>query len=131
MNNILFKILMLKGDAGEPTDEQTQSAVDEYMQQHPEAAIDETIINSAVDDWLDDHPEATTTVLDASLTELKFTDALKLKSIKDYVTPEMFGAVGDGETDDTTAVQNAINHCQTNNSYVFLKNYYIFTNEII
>lgn len=86
---------MLKGDAGEPTDEQTQSAVGEYMQQHPEAAIDETIINSAVDDWLDDHPEATTTVQDGSLTEAKFSSALKLKAIKDYVTPEMFNSISD------------------------------------
>lgn len=104
MKDILFKVLMLKGDAGEPTDEQTQSAVDEYMQAHPEAAIDETIINSAVDDWLDAHPEATTSVLDGSLTAAKFTNDLKLKTIKDYVTPEMFGAVGDGTTDDTTAI---------------------------
>lgn len=126
MNNILFKILMLKGDAGEPTDEQTQSAVDDYMQAHPEAAIDETIINSAVGDWLADHPEATTTVQDGSLTEAKFSNALKLKSIKDYVTPEMFGAAGDGETDDTTAIQNAINSGEA----VFMFNTY-FTSQPI
>lgn len=108
MNNILFKILMLKGDAGEPTDEQTQSAVDDYMQAHPEAAIDETIINSAVGDWLDDHPEATTTVQDGSLTEAKLSQALKLKTIKDYVTPEMFGAKGDGITNDYNAIVSAI-----------------------
>lgn len=86
MNNILFKILMLKGDAGEPTDEQTQSAVDDYMQAHPEAAIDETIINSAVGDWLDDHPEATTTVLDGSLNDVKFTETERKKKMAFYNT---------------------------------------------
>lgn len=62
----------------------------------------------AVSDWLDAHPEATTTVQDGSLTEAKFSNALKLK-IKGYVTPQMFGAVGDGTTDDTTAFTNFVN----------------------
>ena len=72
----------------------------------------------AVDNWLNEHPEATTTVQDGavtaaklavgSVTEAKFSDALKLKTIKDYVTPEMFGAVGDGMTDDTSAFNSAI-----------------------
>ena len=30
--------------------------------------------------------------------------------IDDYVTPEMFGAKGDGSTNDTTAIQNAVNN---------------------
>lgn len=108
MKDILFKVLMLKGDAGNPTDEQTLAGVTEYMQAHPEAAIDETIINSAVDDWLDNHPEATTTVQDGSLTDAKFSNVLKLQTIKDYVTPEMYGAVGDGVTDDSNAIVSAI-----------------------
>ena len=61
-------------DEGLPTDEQTATAV------------------SA---WLDEHPEATTTVQDGSLTEVKLTDSLQKKTIKDYVTPQMFGAVAD------------------------------------
>ena len=32
-----------------------------------------------------------------------------------FVTPEMFGAVGDGSTDDSTAIQNCINDAITNN----------------
>lgn len=73
-------------EVGQPTDEQT---------------------SNAVKSWLNEHPEATTTVQDKSLTETKFTDQLKTKTIKDYVTPEMFGAKGDWFTDDTQAVQSA------------------------
>lgn len=43
------------------------------------------------------------------ITEAKLSDELKLKTIKDYVTPEMFGAQGDGVTDDTQAFQEAVN----------------------
>lgn len=41
--------------------------------------------------------------------------------LTDYVTPEQFGAVGDGVTDDTDAVQNALN----NGLYVYCKNTYL------
>lgn len=64
-------------------------------------------IEDAVGDWLNDHPEATTTVQDGAITEAKLADALKLKVITDYVTPEMYGAKGDGITDDSTPI-NAI-----------------------
>lgn len=64
--------------------------------------------------WLDAHPEATTTVQDSSLTEAKFSDTLKFKTVKDYVTPQMFGAKGDGVTDDSRAVQDALFYCSEN-----------------
>lgn len=82
--------------------EETKKKIDEVMDVFA-AGIDE-----AVDNWLDQHPEATTTVEDGSITELKFTESLKLKTVKDYVTPQMYGAVGDGVTDDTQAFKNML-----------------------
>lgn len=74
-------------EVGQPTDAQTESAVN---------------------NWLNEHPEVTTTVQDGAITEPKI-HADFLPYIKNsYVTPEMFGAVGDGVTDDTAAIQNAI-----------------------
>lgn len=69
-------------DVDQPTDEQTVGAVNK---------------------WLDAHPEATTTVQDFSLDISKFTEDTKNMLVQ-YVTPEMFGAKGDGVTDDTKAI---------------------------
>jgi hypothetical protein len=75
-----------------------------------EAARDEALAQTSehIHGWLDDHPEATTTVQDGALTEAKFTDDLKNKTVKEYVTPEMFGykAWFDDATD---YIQQAIN----------------------
>lgn len=68
---------------GQPTDEQAQDAIN---------------------NWLDEHPEATTTVEDHSLTYEKLVNGTL-----GFVTPEMFGAKGDGFTDDSIPFQNAIN----------------------
>lgn len=73
-----------------------------------------------IDAWLDDHPEATTTVQDGSLTFEKFANDTLL-----WVTPEMFGAVGDGVTDDTDALQTAID-----NGNVVLRGAYLVSSDL-
>lgn len=59
-------------------------------------------------DWLDEHPEATTTVQDKSLEVSKLTDAAYNLLNNGYVTPQMFGAVGDGVADDTQAFEDML-----------------------
>lgn len=65
-------------------------------------------LDESISNWLDEHPEATTTIQDGAVTEPKLADALKNKVLNPYVTPEMFGAAGNGSTDDTQAVQDAL-----------------------
>ena len=47
---------------------------------------------------------------------------LKLKTLNEYITPEMFGAKGDGITDDTNAIQQAINNAVETKKDIFLQN---------
>lgn len=40
--------------------------------------------------------------------------------LKNYVTPQMYGAVGDGTTDDTAAMQDAFDNVAINGKYLFI-----------
>lgn len=66
--------------------------------------LKEDFIGEQVNEWLDEHPDATTTVQDHSLT----IDKMVVGTLG-YVTPKMFGAIGDGVSDDTNAFKQAIN----------------------
>lgn len=88
-------------------------------------------VETSVSNWLSEHPEATTTVQDGSLTSNKFTNDLKLHTLKDYVTPEMFGAIGDGVTDDTEAVKNALSNSIEKGIPLLIKNKYYITEPIL
>ncbi len=72
-------------------------------------------IMSHVHSWLDEHPEATTTVQNGSLEEEKFTENLKLKTVKDYATPQMYGFKNDGTAEDADRLQD----CIDNNNTIF------------
>lgn len=79
------------------------------------ALVDE--LAETVDEFMADGGIGTNNLADGSVTDDKIaggtitTDKLsnsaKLEVLKDYVTPQMFGGVGDGITDDTTAIQSA------------------------
>lgn len=92
--------------------------------------IEDEVIANNVQSWLNAHPEATTSVEDGSITQAKFANELTLKAIKDYVTPEMFGAVGDGTTDDTQSLQDAIDYGFTNKKEVHLTQKYAITQSL-
>lgn len=66
-------------------------------------------VEESVENWLNAHPEATTTVQDHSLNIDKM-----IVGTLGYVTPEMFGAIGDGVHDDTNAIKHAIIFAQNN-----------------
>lgn len=56
-------------------------------------------------EWLNDHPEATTTVQDGSISERKFTNELKIKSVENCTIPQIF-INGDAEGEDITESLN-------------------------
>lgn len=76
--------------------------------------IDDTY-KDQITEILEQHPEWTTTVMDGAITKEKINNAFLPYIYKDYVTPEMFGAVSDGVTDDTTAINAAIAEAKTKN----------------
>ena len=88
-----------------------------YLSSTLEQAIEDFAVptQEAVDNWLTEHPEATTTVQDHSLT----IDKMVIGTLG-YVTPEMFNAVGDGETNDWAAFNAMFSFANANKIMVCL-----------
>lgn len=74
----------------------------------------------AINKWLDDHPEATTTVQDWSLSNKKL-----VKGTLGFITPEMYGAIGDGYTVDSDAINDAILACAEKGIPLFMCGTYL------
>lgn len=120
-------------DDGTPADQvaiaQAIAALQEAKRDIPEdlqAYYDSHIapnIEDDVNDWLDEHPEATTTVADNSLTYKKLVNGTL-----NFVTPEMYGAEGDGSTDDTSAINSAM---QTGMTVLFSQKIYKCANVLV
>ena len=100
------------------------------------------LIVDTINNWLDTHPEATTTVTDGSITFRKLNDTLtgnhmpftipyinelggNLKWSKVCLIPQMFGAVGDGVTDDTEAVKSMIENASVGDLLYFPNGTYL------
>lgn len=97
------------------------AAVEEY------ADIFTADVDESVQNWLDVHPEATTTVQDWSLTLEKFK-----KGELGYITPQMYGAKGDGVTDDSDALLECFTDAITKRKSIFIPSgTYICDNNVL
>lgn len=87
-------------EVGQPTDEQA---------------------NSAVSNWLNEHPEVTTTVQDESITEVKLTKELKLLLVNGYINAKFTGLSekNDGKRN-KIAIEKAIEYAILNKVSVFI-----------
>lgn len=71
-----------------------------------------------VSNWLDEHPEATTTVQNGAITETKINAEFLPYITNSYITPQMFGAKGDGISDDTDNIKATITYARDKKSVI-------------
>lgn len=80
--------------------------------------IKDEVIAKDVNNWLDEHPEATTTVQDGAITETKIAAKFLPYISNSYITPQMFGAKGDGISDDTDNIKATITYARDKKSVI-------------
>ena len=113
--------------ARENADKQLQEAIDNETQARKDAdnqlqeAIDaETTARENADTLLQTDIDAETTARKEAIDDLKKSTVV----LEVFTTPEMYGAKGDGSTDDTAAVQAAFNAATANKPIILTGQYY-------
>lgn len=54
-------------------------------------------------------------------TEISIVTSVDSNTLNEFITPELFGAIGDGSSDDSVALNNAIKFCAENNCELTLR----------
>lgn len=81
INQLLTKMESVEQIA---TPEAMQGYVDAYLKENLVGQPTDEQTNNAVEKWLNEHPEATTTVQDGSIEEVKFSDTLRNRKASYY-----------------------------------------------
>lgn len=80
--------------------------------------LKDDVIAADVSNWLDEHPEATTTVQNGAIMETKINAEFLPYITNSYITPQMFGAKGDGISDDTDNIKATITYARDKKSVI-------------
>lgn len=80
--------------------------------------LKDDVIAADVSNWLDEHPEVTTTVQNGAITETKINAEFLPYITNSYITPQMFGAKGDGISDDTDNIKATITYARDKKSVI-------------
>ena len=107
----VYAILKRQIQSGGATPEQIQQAVDAYLEENP-VQPGATVEQAAQIEQ--NKTDIQKLNKNGSINEEKLSDNLKLKTIKDYITIEMFNGKGDGISDDSQAFKDAILYAKQN-----------------
>ena len=122
------------GNTGGGNDDETENG-----HTHSNYDVLETITSSKVSEWdnkfdgdyndLTNKPKIPTKLSDLEIDiELNGNDPVVTENT--FVTPEQFGAKGDGVTNDTNAIKQCVQYCQNNNTTMVLTKEYLIDSTI-